>query len=163
MMRERWQQLQARERSLILLAAVVVAVVLIWLLLLEPLQQSRENHRARIVEQQSLLLWLQSIEPEVLRLRAEQSGTPVAGNRSPIGLIDQTARNAGLAGALQRIEPAAGNQVRIVFEQVEFAALMNWLSDLVAEQPFRIEQFSAQRGLSSGRVDVVVVVQTGGG
>ena len=162
MMRERWQQLQARERGLILLAAVVVTVVLIWLLLLEPLQQSRENHRARIVEQQSLLLWLQSIEPEVLRLRAEQSGTP-ASNRSPIGLIDQTARNAGLAGALQRIEPAAGNQVRVVFEQVEFAALMNWLSDLVAEQPFRIEQFSAQRGLSSGRVDVVVVVQTGGG
>ena len=163
MMRERWQQLQARERGLIVLAAIVIAIVLIWLLLWEPLQQARENHRSRIVEQQSLLLWLQSIEPEVSRLRAEQSSTALSNNRSPIGRIDQSARNAGLAGALQRIEPAAGNQVRVVFEQVEFAALMNWLSRLLAEQPFRVEQFSAQRGLSSGRVDVVVVLQTGGG
>lgn len=163
MMRERWQQLQARERGLIVLAAIVIAIVLIWLLLWEPLLQARENHRARIVEQQSLLLWLQSIEPEVSRLRAEQSSTALSNNRSPIGRIDQSARNAGLAGALQRIEPAAGNQVRVVFEQVEFAALMNWLSRLLAEQPFRVEQFSAQRGLSSGRVDVVVVLQTGGG
>lgn len=163
MMRERWQQLQARERGLIVMAIIVIAVVLIWLLLWEPLQQARENHRARIVEQQSLLLWLQSIEPEVSRLRAEQSNIATSTNRSPISRIDQSARNAGLAGALQRIEPAAGNQVRVVFEQVEFAALMNWLSQLLAEQPFRVEQFSAQRGLSSGRVDVVVVLQTGDG
>ena len=159
-MRERWQQLQNRERALIMLAAIVIAVVLFWTLLWEPLQQSRQDHRARIIEQQSLLLWLQSIEPEVQRLRTEQIGTASSSNRSPISLIDQTARAAGLAGSLQRIEPAAGNQVRVVFEQVEFAALMNWLDQLIAEQPFRVEQFSAQRGLSSGRVDAVLVLTT---
>ncbi|MEM7053015.1 MAG: type II secretion system protein GspM [Pseudomonadota bacterium] len=160
-MRARWQQLQSRERSLILLAAALIAMVLFWTLFWEPLQQSREDARARIAEQQSLLLWLESIAPEVQRLRASQSNRSVAGNRSPISLIDQTARAAGLAGALQRIEPAAGNQVRVVFEQVEFAALMQWLSGLLAEQPFAVEQFNAQRGLSRGRVDVVLVLATG--
>ena len=161
MMRERWQQLQNRERGLIVLAAVVIVLVLLWTFVWEPLQQSSQDNRARIAEQQSLLLWLESIEPEVQRLRAEQNARTGIGNRSPISLIDQTARAAGLAGALQRIEPASSNQVRVVFEQVEFAGLMEWLSSLLAEQPYRVEQFSGQRGLSTGRVDAVLVFTVG--
>ncbi|MEM1080105.1 MAG: type II secretion system protein GspM [Pseudomonadota bacterium] len=159
MMRDRWQQMQTRERALIVLAGVVLTLVLLWVLLWEPLVKANEQRRTQIVEQQSLLLWLQSIEPDVQQLRANRPQASAPSNRSPIGLIDQTARNAGMAAGLQRIEPAAGNQVRVVLEQVEFSRLMDWLSELTAGQPYRIVQLEAQRS-DPGRVDAVVVIDT---
>jgi len=163
MIRARWQQLQFREQAALLLGGGIIALVLIWTLAWEPLQQSIAAERARVVEQQSLLLWLQSIEPDVERLRQAQTAVVADRGRSPIGIIDQSARYAGLAGALQRIEPSSSQQVRVVFEQVEFAQMMNWLVDLTASQPFRVEQLDAQRGARSGRVDAIVLLQTGPG
>ena len=133
-----WNRLQSRERRLVLLALAVVAGVLVYLLIWEPIAQQRAALRAEIAGQRALVDWLDRIEPEVARLRqAGRSDTERdLGGRSALAVVDQSARQAGLAAALSRIEPGAGGEIRVQFQGAPFADLMGWLETLVRTRPF---------------------------
>ncbi|MDT8410280.1 MAG: type II secretion system protein GspM [Wenzhouxiangellaceae bacterium] len=158
-----WKKLQARERVLIVAAALVMGLVAAWLLVWEPLQESQAQLRQQLAQQRALNDWLDRLAPEIERLRDGDRVERSMEGRSALSEIDQSARAAGLAGALQRIEPGAGDQVRVVFEQAGFVNLMKWLDQLVATRPLAVESFSADRDNGGGRVDSVVVVRRSSG
>lgn len=153
-----WRRLQPRERGLIGVAALVVAAVLAWMLIWEPLQESRALMVERIAGQRALLDWLDRVEPEVDRLRDSHDAQPSLGGDSTLSVIDAGARAAGLAGALKRIEPGSGDEVRVVFDQAPFPDLMRWLGTTVAERPLAVARITADR-VGPGRVDSVVVLR----
>lgn len=153
-----WHRLQPRERGLIGVAALVVAAVLVWALIWEPLQASRASLVEQIADQRALLDWLDRVEPEVDRLRASRDAQPSLAGGSTLSVIDEGARAAGLAGALKRIEPGSGDEVRVVFEQASFPDLMRWLGTTVAERPLAVARITADRS-APGRVDSVVVLR----
>ncbi|MCA1778911.1 MAG: type II secretion system protein M [Xanthomonadaceae bacterium] len=154
-----WHRLQLREQRLILTALLVISGVLVWLLVIEPMQRSSQALRDQIAGQLALQDWLERVTPEVRQLRQNEQPDRSLGGRSALSVIDQSARAAGLAGALKRIEPGAGGEVRVVFEQAAFPDLMNWLARLVGERPLAVETFSADRSRAAGRVDCVVVLR----
>lgn len=151
-------RLQPRERGLILLAASVAGLALLWVGVWEPLREARDNAYRQISEQQALLDWLDRAAPEVRRLREQTRSENVSDGRSTLALIDQSARSAGLAGAMKRIEPSTGGEVRVAFEGAAFPELMRWLSLLVAEHPFAVVRLDADRA-DVGRVDAAVVLR----
>ncbi|MBS3745142.1 MAG: type II secretion system protein M [Wenzhouxiangellaceae bacterium] len=153
-----WRRLQPRERGLIGVAALVVAAVLAWTLVWEPLQEARESLADRIAAQRALLDWLDRVAPEVDRLRERHGAQPSLEGGSTLSVIDQGARAAGLAGALKRIEPGNGDEVRVVFDQAPFPDLMRWLGTTVAERPLAVARITADRA-GPGRVDSVVVLR----
>jgi general secretion pathway protein M len=166
-MRDAWTRLQPRERRLVGIAAVLVALVLAWMLIWEPLRETRSEAARQVATQRALLDWLDRLAPQV-RAARDQDG-PDAGPdpRSTLAMIDDTARAAGLAGALRRIEPAAGGEVRVDFEGAPFPGLMGWLAGLTAEHPMAVVRMTADRS-AAGRVDATVVLRrddagTGGG
>lgn len=157
---ERWRRLAVRERWLIALAVVLVVVVgghaLVW----TPLSQSNLALRQDLTRQAALLDWLERIGPEVQRLRTQEvSGVPQLPG-SPMAVIDRSARAAGLAGALARIEPA-GNDIRVVFEQAVFDDVTEWLSGLLAGGALEVIRFRADRR-GAGRADCTVVLRPRG-
>src|SRR5690625_4872675 len=101
-----WQQLEARQRRLIVLAAAVALAALVYVQVWEPLATAQAAHREQIAARQALLDWLEAIEPIADRLRDSGRDQRESSDRSLLGLADETARAAGLAGAMERIEPA---------------------------------------------------------
>jgi general secretion pathway protein M len=158
-----WNRLQPRERILLGAAAAVVALTLLWILVWEPLNASRQALRDELAAQQALLDWLERIEPQVEQLRREDRGGRSLDGRSPLAVVDQSARAAGLAAALKRIEPGAGGEIRVSFEQAAFVELMTWLETLIQTRPLVVVRFEASRGNQSGRVDSLVVLRLIGG
>ncbi|MFU8877248.1 MAG: type II secretion system protein GspM [Wenzhouxiangellaceae bacterium] len=158
--REAWNGLQPRERSLLAGAGAVLALLAAWLWIWEPLADARQNLRAQLAEQQALLDWLERAAPEVGRLRAGDAAPRVAETGSPMAVIDRSARTAGLAGALRRIEPVGQGDLRVVMEQAAFPELMGWLAELVASRPYTVRRFSADRA-GPGRVDSVILIAPG--
>jgi general secretion pathway protein M len=151
-------RLQPRERRLVLLAASVGGLALVWVGVWEPLREARQAAYDQLGEQRALLDWLDRAAPEVRQLRAQaRSGRTVDG-RSTLALIDQSARSAGLAGSMKRIEPSTGGEVRVAFEGAAFPDLMNWLAALVSDQPFAVVRVDADRA-EVGRVDASVVLR----
>lgn len=155
-MKARWDAMAPREQMLVGLAAIVLAATLLWVGLWEPLDRQRDALRERVVAQQALVDWLAALGPEQLAARpGNQRGLD---GRSELAVIDQSARAAGLAGALARIEPGAPGEVRVVLQRAEFPALMAWLDRLIEERPFRVTELRADR-VEAGRVDTTVRLQ----
>ncbi|GAB4174842.1 MAG: hypothetical protein Kow0020_10400 [Wenzhouxiangellaceae bacterium] len=161
-MKDWWANLQARERLWLLIGAGAVGVTLLWLVVWEPLAGQREALRAELAAQRALLDWLDRIEPRVRELRRQQRPERDFGGRSPLAVVDLSARAAGLAGALNRIEPGDSGQIRVRFTNADFEALMQWLETLIAERPLSVAGFEATRGRAPGRVDAMVVLEVQG-
>jgi len=155
---EYWRQLQTRERRLISIAVLVIALIMAWTLVWEPLREARRTMAEQIAGQRALLDWLDRAEPEVEGLRGSRGPERSMEGQSTLAVIDAGARAAGLAGALKRIEPGDGSEVRVVFEQAAFPDLMDWLKETVAERPLAVARVSADRA-GSGRVDSTVVLR----
>jgi len=158
---EYWHRLQARERRVIAGAAATLILLLAWTMVWEPLRDARGELAEQLASQRALVDWLDRVAPEVRRLRSErQPDRPLSG-QSTLAIIDQGARAAGLAGALKRIEPGTGDEVRVVFEQAAFPNLMGWLATAVADRPLAVTRLTADRA-GPGRVDSVVVLRRTG-
>ncbi len=157
-MRAWWDSLEQRQRRLLMLAASVLAAALLYVQLYEPLAEARALERERVASQQALLDWLDAVSPVAEQLRRQQSGQRRDPDQSLLGLADQTARAAGLAGALSRIEPAGDQEVRVWLDGADFVALMGWLQSLSMEYPVEITQLSVDRARRDGEVNVRVTL-----
>ena len=59
-------------------------------------------------------------------------------------VIDQAAKQSGLAGKLKRIEPDGENGAKVWMEDAEFDAIMRWTLLLEEEHAIRVTAFSAE-------------------
>ena len=122
----------------------------------------QHQHQTRVATQQVELDWLQALAPEVTALRQRDTGVRDLGDRSLLGVADHTARAAGLAGALTRIEPTGNNQVRVWLDGADYGVALVWLQRLSAEYPIDIEQLAVERGVGSGQVTMRVTLTRSG-
>lgn len=155
-----WQQLNQRQQRLVLFAAAILLGLLLYVQVWEPLDQARQAQREQIAHNQALLDWLVALSPVAEQMRQQGDGRRDLGGRSLLGLSDETARAARLAGALTRIEPAGQNQVRVWLDGAEFMATMNWLQQLSLEYPVEVSQLSVDRGQRAGQVNVRVTLSS---
>lgn len=155
---EYWGRLQARERRMLGFAIVIITLVLGWALIWDPLHDANRELSDQLAGQRALVDWLDRLAPEVQRLRGERAPERTLSGQSALAVIDQGARAVGLAGALKRIEPGSGDEVRVAFEQASFPDLMRWLTETVAERPLAVTRLTADRA-GPGRVDSVVVLR----
>lgn len=158
-MKSWWNGLAARERAALSIALAVAGAALLWVALWEPLLEAGARERERLERQLAVLDWLQRLAPEIGARSNPGAGTARSlGGRSPLAVIDQSARAAGLAGALRRIEPLGEREVRVMVEQAVFADLMQWLAALVRQRPMQITRLGLDRA-QPGRVDGTIVLR----
>lgn len=155
-----WRQLNQRQQRLVMIAAAILLVLLVYVQVWEPLAEARQAQREQVAHNQALLDWLSALTPVAEQMRAQGSARRDLGGRSLLGLSDETARAAGLAGALTRIEPAGQNQVRVWLDGAEFLATMNWLQQMSLDYPVEIVQLSVDRAQRTGQVNVRVTLSS---
>lgn len=121
-----WQERAPQERRVIAVVAAVVALLLyVWLL------SSAGSARTRLGASVSVLAAqahrLDRDADELQRLRAQPQTPAAQGDLRK--LVEAQAGAAGLSHALQKIDAADANQVKVVFGAVAFA---NWLGFIAA-------------------------------
>jgi general secretion pathway protein M len=151
-----WQGLAERERRLLQVGAGALLLLLGWVLVWEPLDRSRADWRQRAVAAEANLQWMRSATEQLARQRAAGGGEVVTDGRSLLARVDSGAREAGLGGALLRVEPTGPDQVRVQFQQAGFDDLVQWLEQLAQQQAVRVSELSVQRAQGVGLVDARV-------
>ncbi len=161
-MTEFWSRLNRRQQSLVVLAALTIVGAVAFVGVWEPMVEVREQRRDRVAAQQALISWLDAVAPIATELRSRASQNQVGAPRSLLGLADETARAAGLAGALSRIEPAGEDRVRVWLDGAEFVAAMQWLDGLASAYPVSVTQLNLERSGTAGQANVRVTLLSDG-
>lgn len=160
-----WQRLGARDRAVLIGGGALVALLLAWSFVWYPLARSRDALAASTAQAEADLAWMRGVAPELSALRAGGAATGLdRAGRSLLALADGTAREAGLGGALVRIEPAGAGRVNLWFERVPFDALAGWLESLSRQYGVAVDELQVERALDTGTVDARIgVVDAAGG
>lgn len=147
-----WQGRAPRERAMLVRGGVALVLIVLWFGAWEPLRDARNTWRERVATADADIAWMRAVAPQVAS-RAASSPAGTRDTRSLLARADASARDAGLGGALLRVEPVSQGQVRVYFEDVDFDALMRWVETLSERHGTRVSEMGVQRAAGVGRVD----------
>lgn len=154
-MRAWLDRLTARERLALLLGGVLLAAVLLYAFLWQPFSARHARVSQVVSEQRSLLEWM-TRSAAALKARRTETAAPARGlaeGQSLLGLVDATARAAGLAGQVTRVQPEGADGVRVWMERVSFDRLVLWLARLEGEAGVQTESITVEATDRAGEVN----------
>ena len=153
-MKEWLNNLQARERNLILGAALILAALLLYLLLWEPVSKKVTSLKGSVSAQQTQLVWMQQASREVRTLQKNPASGPV-GNQgtSLIRAVETSAKETGMRSSVTRMEPQGSDKITVELRGAEFDGLVDWIGILTHQYGASVNQFSATKTDAQGRVD----------
>jgi len=157
-----WEGLAPRDRRITAFALVAVLAAALFLLGVEPALERRAALGAQLQALVNEQAWMEAQAPAV-RVRALQADTtrlavaPNAG-RSPLAVVDATARAAGLGSALRRVRPQETG-VEAELEGAPYTVLVRWLGTLEARHGLRVTSLGIDRGPEPGRVNAQLRIE----
>jgi general secretion pathway protein M len=154
-----WAGLQSRERHTLIAGALALILLLGYALVWEPYQSELKRLRQSVAEQEQLLAWMEQAAAEVAQLR--RSAPARSASRQPLlTLVDTTARQRGLGGALKRVQPD-GEAVQVWLEQAAFDEVLRWVDGLARSHGIRVNGMVVERAEASGLVNARLVLEGG--
>ncbi len=152
---QRFNQMEARERTALIVLAVFVIVLMLYFAVWSPVQGYYEDSLRERDEQSSLLGYMQASEA---RARAAAADSKPAGQGQPlISLVASVSRQIGISP--DRLQPEGTDAVSVWFENVAYEKLMNWVLQLEQNHSISVRQISIDRQDRSGMVSVRVVLR----
>jgi general secretion pathway protein M len=160
-MKNWFMSLEGRERIFVSVAAVFVVLAIAWVGIWTPLDKNQREAAESVAAWQRSLA---SLRPMRGQVQATANGAPVTAdqNQSLVVIVDNSLRQRGLYGSLQRSLPTPeGNGIRVEFESAAFDDLVLWLGDLHRQFGLKVEtaSFSVASGTTPGRVNSSVTLE----
>lgn len=109
--------------------------------------------KQRFAEASSLLAWMHDNKGAVER---RPSVPEASSERNLLRTLTTTAQSAGIT--LDRVQPGSESSVRLWLQEVEFAALLPWLSAL-SEKEVKIASVAIDRTPDPGEVSVQLLLE----
>jgi len=155
-----FDNLDPRERMMVVAGATLLVLFLIYILVLAPIHSGYDSLRNTVEAQRTTALWMQESAQTLTRLK-RSSGRAVQGlgGRSLLSVADSTARAGGLGPALKRVEPEGSDSVRVWLDGAPFDVLVKWLGTLSTIHGVNAETVTLERTDTAGRVNARLTLQ----
>jgi general secretion pathway protein M len=154
---QRWFDSLAPRDQRILRVGSVVAAALLLLVVFLPLQRMVSSASNRVEQKQADLAWMRSAVPSVVAAGPGPSSRATA--QSLVVLIDQSARESGLAKSLAGSQPSGSGAQRVQFNAADFNLLVAWLSRLSSQHGVKVESATFTAAAGPGVVTATLVLQ----
>ncbi len=152
-----WQERPAREKVALIAGGAALGATVVFLLL-EPVLAERQRIQAEIPKLREDLRWMRDHVEEVRQARQQAApGAEAPKDALTPAAVEGSLRRAGLAERLEELSPDGGGRVRLVFPEVPFADLTQWLGRIrtgagAVVHKARIERVEAKEGLVRARL-----------
>ncbi len=160
-MKDWFLALNERERISVAVAAVFVLFAIAWFGIWEPLNSGHQRAKDSVENWRQSLAELRPLKGQIQNAGTSQPAT-AGQNQSLVVIVDNSLRQRGLYGSLQRSQPTpAGNGIRVEFESAAFDDLILWLGDLHRQYGLTVEagSFSTSSSDSPGGVNSSVTLE----
>jgi general secretion pathway protein M len=145
--------LAPRDRRVLQIGGVLALLILLVAIFL-PLQTSLGAAREQLLSQQADMEWMRRFGPTLAAAGPGSMSTAEPANLAV--LIDQTARESGLALALTGSQLVDKTAMRVQMEQADFNLLTGWISRLSSQHGMKVEAASITSGPTPGVVNATV-------
>lgn len=149
------QSLSSRDRRTLLVGGVI-AVILFILAVILPLDHSVSRMHDQVSRKQADLVWMRSAAPEI----AAAGPVRNTSGESLIVIVDQSARESGLGGALAGSQPSGRGGLNVQLEKAPFDALVGWLARLSQQNGVQIESATIDTAGQPGTVNASLVLKS---
>jgi len=148
--------LPERERRLVLGGLALAAAILIFGVLV-PLDRSVAHAHDRLARKRADLIWMQGVAPEL----AASAPAPAATGESLLVIIDRSARESGLGGALAGSEPGGPGSLSVRLAKAPFDTVVGWLGRLAQQNGLSVESATIEKTDTPGLVNAAIVLHSG--
>jgi general secretion pathway protein M len=155
-LQQSFAQLPERERRIVGIGALIAPVLFILGVLL-PLDRSVSQAHDRLMKKRADLAWMQGVAPEL----ALAPQPPSTAGESLLVIVDRSARESGLAGALAGSEPAGPGSLSLRLQKAPFDTLIAWLARLAQQNGIRVDSATIDTAGEPGLVNAAVVLHSG--
>ena len=145
--KQKWQQLNAREQSLIMVMSVVIGIFLFYSLVWQPLNDNLEKASKKLNRQQELLLFVKEKTKQYQQVKHTNKLT----GGSLTGIVNRTAHSKQIK--VTRMQPQ-GDDLQVWIDEIPFEQLLKWLEQLVVNEGVIIKAIDISKAETNGVVQV---------
>lgn len=131
-MKEKWQNLNAREQKLVIGMAVVVICFLFYSMIWQPLNDGIEKAQKKVDRQTELLAWVK----EKTEIAKQSKSNRRSSGGSISSIVSKTAKRNNVV--ITRIQPT-GDDIQVWIDQVVFSHFLQWLNQLVISEGLHVK------------------------
>jgi general secretion pathway protein M len=154
---QRWfDSLAPRDQRILRVGGIAAAVIVLVGVFL-PLQHLVNAAGKRVEQKQADLAWMRAAAPSVLAAGPGPSSRATAD--SLVVLIDQSARESGLAKSLAGSQPSGSGSQRVQLNAADFNLLVAWLSRLSSQHGVKVESATITAASAPGVVTATLVLR----
>ncbi len=151
-MKDWFDNLQARERMIVMVGGVITLLILLWALIWNPITSRTAELRTEVNSDRELLVWMQDASTRIKV--AESSGAiKPKYNVNIITAVESTSKRKGLRSSITSMKPDGENKINLDIKDASFDDMILWQGQLLTEYGIRAEQFSAKPSDKSGLVN----------
>jgi general secretion pathway protein M len=162
-MKEWFNNLEPRERKIIVGGAVVVLLMSLYFLGWEPFIGKIDKLKKSNVENQRTLAWMQEKAKEIKLLQRNGAAAKKSlGGQSLLGLIDKTAKQNKLGPAIKRVQPEGTTKALVRMESASFNDMVRWLEQLQQRQGVVVVNSTIEKQDAPGLVNARLILEAAG-
>ena len=153
-MKDWWENLQTRERYMVLAAAVLVSMAILYFAIWSPIASSRDAKQNRVEAKRDTVVWMSQKKQEVEHLKRINPNmfNKATDGRSLLAIVDTGAKQMGIRPAITRIEPKGEDSVHLYVEDIAFDYLVVLLGELERRNNIEVADASFNRSDQIGKV-----------
>ncbi|MGD8567471.1 MAG: type II secretion system protein M [Gammaproteobacteria bacterium] len=161
-MKEWYNNLEPRERRILLIGAAVLIIAMLYLLAWEPLVNKSAALRKSIDKNQELVTWMEHAAEQARQMQAQIKARGPSGKsngQSLLGIIDRTAKSSDLGDSVKRVQPDGQSRAKVWLEKAPFNDIVQWLESLQRRQGIRIVTSVIEKQEEAGLVNARLVLE----
>ncbi|MGH8445809.1 MAG: type II secretion system protein GspM [Solimonas sp.] len=151
LIRGQLDQLQPRERTMVLAGGAVLLVVILYLALWAPLVNAARQRASALEDSRALAVRIES----AAALAQRGQGGAADRNAALLSVVDQSSRGGTLGQAPTRIQPEGNGDkaVKVWFENIPFDNSVRWLGELQSRYAIKVASAEIEPGSAPGLVN----------
>ena len=151
-MQKWWQDLDSRERQILILAGIVLVLVLYFSAVWYPIHSALDRAERRLESSRGDLLWMRTAAIEIQRLDAANQ-QPRVYDGSVLTLIGESAARNNVVAGIKKLDPEGTTVARVTVEKMVYTDLMRWLLNMRNDYGVRVVNAGIRRGGLAGTID----------
>ena len=156
---ERWHELSARERHLVILMGVTCLIALLYFVVLKPLTQTRTQLRQTYQDNIATLTHLTNAVPQIQQYQRIAGHPTSITDNNLLEHLQSSLEESPFSSAEKTIQQTDGQHVKIQWNAIPFDQLMDWLDTEWRESSVLVSQMDVTATETSGVVKASVVLQ----